>query len=90
MGELEYAKIAMEECEKDCYYFTCKGFIFHLINDLDNAIQNYEKTLEFGVNALVESLLNMAYENRDNSRPNRAFDYSNCLFESFGFKKRIF
>ncbi|ELA41246.1 uncharacterized protein VICG_01735 [Vittaforma corneae ATCC 50505] len=89
-GKLEEARASLEECEKNSYYFVCKGFICHLIDDLENAIQNYEKSLAFGANSVIESLLNMAYENKVNSRPNRAFDYSNCLFESFGFKKRIF
>lgn len=89
-GKLEEARASLEECEKNSYYFVCKGFICHLIDDLESAIQNYEKSLEFGINTVIESLLNMAYENKENTRPNRAFDYSNCLFESFGFKKRLF
>lgn len=90
IGQLDEARYSLEECEKDEYYFVCKGFISHLVDDLDVAIKNYEQGLNFGANPVLENLLSMAYENKGNIRPNRAFDYSNCLFESFGFKRRLF
>lgn len=89
-GAIENAREELEECVKDSSYYVCKGFIAHLVDELESAIENYEKGLESEANTVIESLLDMAYENIGNRRPNRAFDYSNCLFESFGFKNRIF
>ncbi|KAM0680056.1 hypothetical protein GINT2_001746 [Glugoides intestinalis] len=89
-GMIEEAKNALEDCAKDGLYYACKGFINHLVDDFENAIKNYEKSLESGANAIIENLLVLAYENQEKTRENRAFDYSNCLFESLGFRNKLY
>lgn len=89
-GMLSEANMALEECKKDAGYYALKGFILHLMDDVKNAAKNYEKSLESRFNGVVEKLIWMAYENIEDMKTNRAFDYSNCLFESFGTGERLF
>lgn len=89
-GMLTEANRALEECKKDAGYYALKGFICHLMDDVKNAAKNYEKSLENRYNGVVEKLIWMAYENIEDIKPNKAFDYSNCLFESFGLNDRLF
>lgn len=88
-GMIPEASAALEECKKDAGYYAVKGFICHLMDDMKNAISNYEKSLEHSFNGVVEKLMWMGYENIEDIRPNKAFDYSNCLFESLGFNDRF-
>lgn len=88
-GMFDDARKALETCGRDSAYYASKGYLYHLVDDFDPSIREYEKSLSLSKNQVVEDLLAMAAANLAGTKPNKAFDYSNCLFETLEYKNRI-
>lgn len=87
-GLVEDSKSNLESCQKNKLYYALKGFLCHLMDDFEGCILEYEKSLALSRNQVVESLFFMALDNLSAVRSNKAFDYSNCLFETMEYKNR--
>lgn len=88
-GMFDEAGKALDVCERNSAYHATRGYLYHLVDDFDPSIREYEKCLLQSKSQVIEDLLSMAVANLAGTRPNKAFDYSNCLFETLEYKSRI-
>jgi len=87
-GMLDDSKRMLEKCKNNSLYHAVKGYLHHLVDEFDLSIKEYETSLSLAKNQVVENLISMAIENLAGTKPNKAFDYSNSLFETLEYKSR--
>lgn len=88
MDNIEKAEKAIEKCGEEVLLHGTRGYLLHLLEDFDGAIKEYEKCIARNWTSAVESLMIMAMQNRDGRALNKAFDYSNSLFNELEYKNR--
>ncbi len=89
LGELDDAREMLKTYDDNCkFVHGIKGFLLHLTDNYDEAINEYEKSISIERTQVIENLLIMALQNKAGLEINHAFDYSNCLFNSLEFKQR--
>lgn len=86
-GEIEKAKILIEEATKDWRYYATKGYLAHLQSKVDEASEFYTNAIiEKGRSWIIEDLLKNAIELKDNKKDNMVYDYGTSLFEFLDLK----
>lgn len=88
-GNLTDANDSLDKCKKDVINFAVKGYLYHLVDQFNEAIKQYEICMTFRRNQVVENLMAMSIDNLAGVNPNKAFNYSTALFETLKYKNRI-
>lgn len=86
-GEIEKAKVLLEEADKDWKYHATRGYLAHLQSKIEEASEFYTNAIiERGRSWIIEDLLKNAIELKDLKKENLVYDYGSSLFEYLNLK----